>query len=119
MRKSTWMALVVALFVVGASTGSDPATACSGDDCGCGIEAQECFASCPQGDQACRAACRQAWIDCGIACCGGGTGIAATSGCDDASTEMTAELALAVDEAEPPFDPRPEARICAVEPLGG
>jgi hypothetical protein len=46
---------------------------CSGDDCGCNIELQECIADCPpEGSPdrlSCVSACRRASIQCAKACC--------------------------------------------------
>jgi hypothetical protein len=44
------------------------ARACSGDDCGCGIAAQECRDSCG-GVLSCVRACNQESIRCAKACC--------------------------------------------------
>ena len=50
--------------------------ACSGDDCGCGEAANECFAECAALNcslsckQACVGACVRAFGRCLIACCG-------------------------------------------------
>ena len=42
---------------------------CSGDDCGCGVEAHACIEAC-NGDLACIQVCRCDWLRCSKACCG-------------------------------------------------
>lgn len=49
------------------------AASCSGDDCGCGLDAIECRAECPPpgqpGSQQCYAACNQEDVHCSVCCC--------------------------------------------------
>lgn len=49
------------------------AAACSGDDCGCYIDATQCHYECqfepPASQQACRHACIRASVRCAIECC--------------------------------------------------
>ena len=72
------LVLMIALLVFGLSnslTGQSRqlSATCSGDDCGCGIEMQQCMADCNADPvptlQICLRGCRQQYKSCAIACC--------------------------------------------------
>lgn len=67
--KKLGLLLVLVLFWVSLSAPAAARRACSGDNCGCGIMAQECRDSC-YGVLSCLAACRHESIACAKACCG-------------------------------------------------
>jgi hypothetical protein len=64
------MLCLVVLAIVGAPK---TASACSGDDCGCGTQLSECMAECPPpGDpnrSACTMGCLQENHKCSVCCC--------------------------------------------------
>lgn len=70
-KKLVLLLMLVTLLVSLALPGV--AGACSGDDCGCGYEAQECQYECqfepPQYQQACRRGCIHASVQCAKECC--------------------------------------------------
>ena len=59
--------LLTLLFALALPT-SARRSSCSGDDCGCGIAAQECRDSCA-GNLACVRSCNRESIACAKACC--------------------------------------------------
>ena len=66
----------VALFVlVLLVAGAAALNACSGDDCDCGTQLQECYAECPPqgspGHATCIQACSHQYSCCALLCCGG------------------------------------------------
>lgn len=63
--------LVLVLVSLWMPTTAKLAASCSGDDCGCGLAAQECRESCGPV-WACNRTCNQESIRCSIECCGGG-----------------------------------------------
>jgi hypothetical protein len=69
--KKRLIQLFVMLALVTVATAARPpvASACSGDDCGCGTIEQECLAACGPNNTSCRLACIHADIQCAIACC--------------------------------------------------
>jgi hypothetical protein len=66
------MLCLVVLAIVGAPKVA--AADCSGDDCGCGVDAQECVAECPPigdpGRFACVTGCEHEDVQCSKCCCG-------------------------------------------------
>lgn len=60
---------MIALTLAAFYTAPKSALACSGDDCGCGVAAQECRAACAPGDTPCFRACTHESIQCAIWCC--------------------------------------------------
>lgn len=79
-RKLVMLVLAMALTVLSLTLTPKTAFAsCSGDDCGCGVEAQECIAECnalyaPGTPErfACGQGCFHDDVACALACCGGG-----------------------------------------------
>lgn len=75
LRKKLMLLLLLLTLLVSVST-TDKARACSGDLCGCNIEAQACSDACatappnPTRPFACQVACARQQAQCGIACCG-------------------------------------------------
>lgn len=67
--KKLGLLLVLVLFLVSLSMPASARRACSGDNCGCGVMAQECRESC-NGVWACVSACNKESIQCAKACCG-------------------------------------------------
>ena len=67
--KKLGLLLVLVLFLVSLAVPTSAVRACSGDNCGCGVMAQECRESC-YGYLPCITACRQESIACSKACCG-------------------------------------------------
>ncbi|HEX8500165.1 MAG TPA: hypothetical protein VF659_06190 [Pyrinomonadaceae bacterium] len=72
LRKKLLLLLLLVTLLVSVSA-PEGARACSGDDCGCGIDAQICDYECqfepPEYQQGCRRACRRASVRCAIDCC--------------------------------------------------
>ena len=68
LAKKLGFLLMMLLVLVALARPSTSARACSGDDCGCGIYAQECRDSCG-GNTACIRACTRESIQCAKACC--------------------------------------------------
>jgi hypothetical protein len=77
LRKKLLLLLLLVTLLVSVST-TDNARACSGDNCGCGIDAQICQYECQfeplQYQQACRRGCISESVRCAKACCSGGGG---------------------------------------------
>ncbi|MBV9927221.1 MAG: hypothetical protein JOZ96_19545 [Acidobacteria bacterium] len=69
LAKKLGFLLMMLLVLAALAKPAVSARACSGDDCGCGIMAQECRASC-NGNFACIRGCNQESIQCAKACCG-------------------------------------------------
>ena len=66
------LGFLIMMLLVLVALARQPASACpgcSGDECGCGIEAQECVAEC-NGNFTCIGECRRENIACAKACCG-------------------------------------------------
>jgi hypothetical protein len=78
LRKKLLLLLLLVTLLVSVSTGDSVSASCSGDNCGCGIDAQICHYDCqfepPQYQQACRHGCIRESILCARECCGGGGG---------------------------------------------
>jgi hypothetical protein len=79
LRKKLMLLLLLVTLLVSVSTTTNNALAsCSGDNCGCGIDAQICHYDCqfepPQYQQACRRGCIRESVQCAKECCGGGGG---------------------------------------------
>ena len=72
-KKLVLLLMLVTLFASLALPGG--ARACSGDDCGCGYDQQDCIYECQfepaEYYSACRHACIHASVQCAIECCGG------------------------------------------------
>lgn len=72
-KKLLLLLMLVTLLASLASPGG--ARACSGDDCGCYIYAEECRYDCQQEEPAayyaCVRGCNRANLQCAKACCGG------------------------------------------------
>ena len=69
LAKKLGFLLMMLLFMVALTHRPASACGCSGDECGCGISAQECIAEC-NGNFQCIGACRRENIACAKACCG-------------------------------------------------
>ena len=66
------LGFLIMMLLVLVALARQPASAkcgCSGDECGCGVDAQECIAEC-NGNFACIGVCRRENIACAKACCG-------------------------------------------------
>jgi hypothetical protein len=72
LRKKLLLLLMLLTLLVSVST-PESARACSGDDCGCGYEAQQCVADCdyepPEYQFICKRGCARASVQCAKACC--------------------------------------------------
>jgi hypothetical protein len=68
LAKKLGFLVMMLLVLVALAQPATSARACSGDDCGCGIEAQECRNACG-GVFACIRSCNQQSIQCAKACC--------------------------------------------------
>lgn len=73
LRKKLLLLLLLVTLLVSVST-TDHARACSGDNCGCGVEMLACDEGCdyepPASRTACHVACARANVRCAKACCG-------------------------------------------------
>ncbi|MFL6333101.1 MAG: hypothetical protein ACJ754_07130 [Pyrinomonadaceae bacterium] len=69
LAKKLGFLIMMLLVLVALSQRPAAACGCSGDECGCGIAAQECVAEC-NGNFTCIGACRRENIACSKACCG-------------------------------------------------
>ena len=77
LRKKLLLLLMLVTLLVSLSQPGG-ARACSGDGCGCGIDATQCHYECQfepvEFQQPCRHACIAESVRCARACCGGGGG---------------------------------------------
>ena len=69
-RWTTVLSMAFFVVVLALAT-ADRAAACSGDDCGCNVEAEQCRAQCPAGEghMECVSACNHEAILCAKCCC--------------------------------------------------
>jgi len=67
--KKLGLLLVLVLFLVSLASPASARRSCSGDDCGCGLAAQECREACGPV-WSCVSACNKQSIQCSKACCG-------------------------------------------------
>jgi hypothetical protein len=72
-KKLGYLALMLCLVVLAITGAPKVASACSGDDCGCGEDVPTCLEGCPPvedpGHTTCVHSCQVAYSHCAVCCC--------------------------------------------------